>query len=493
MIESNIIKKFIVKSFLENNQSNLSEITAKIMLTLSLKFFINETVIVKKTGKIGKIVVFNQDKCIVLLLPDTQVQLYRIDLKRKNNVTYEDVLYFLERITQNTAFGRILIENVFEKISNPGFWNKKESFEKQNLNRGARTKAKEIEKKESEETYVQEFSGAMKYTNKSKKTEIAEEVIKKSKKDLNEVKKVEDNIVSKDTKMKKLELNILKLDKLTIKNYKDSDLKSFIKIYQFIHSFKGELKIKKLTMSLLGKALFDQEYTNELTFEIHSSLITIIENEAKLKGDKFYDMVLMIVNHSNLTESENIVQVAKKRCVMTLENWKTQTNIFISNMAKGIDDNRILVFFGIFKKNSLKLRLSFLLFLINIVTMTNQFREFVDLKQQSLKTYKMKYEKIIISKKKNHSENQNNIKKNFNELKEIKKKISLSTLKLHVGNYKDYQIFVMENELILRHGNEFYYLKKDDIPCILNGLDVSYKQEKTTFSNLKSLYEVFYE
>ncbi|ELA41971.1 uncharacterized protein VICG_00988 [Vittaforma corneae ATCC 50505] len=121
MIESNIIKRFIVKTFMQNSECGIQKIAEMIVNTLFSRFMLNENVVVPSRELYGKIVKCTKHIYTVQLEDGTTVEVPFQEIKRRYIFDYNDVYYFLECITTSTPLGRIVIENVFEKISQPGF------------------------------------------------------------------------------------------------------------------------------------------------------------------------------------------------------------------------------------------------------------------------------------------------------------------------------------------------------------------------------------
>lgn len=486
MIESNIIKRFVVKMFLQYNRLNLKEIAIKIMETLTHNFFMNESVIVKNTRRVGKICGSDKEKYIVLFGSNEKLEFNISELDRKNKVTFEDLTHFLKCVTQETPFGRILIENVLEKMTQPGFGENKEIKEtpkctterkERHINKSQKeTKRKEKKTKISRKDLNGQKNTLLITKNEQKKTEFKPEPSEDSEK--------------RKIKKKKSELRIEDLEKFSIKNLKDNDLKNFIKIYQAVRIFKNEFGIEKVDKDALVHAIHDPEYNSDLIFKIHASFVTMIEQESK--GDKFYEILGFIVKNLEDYEGETSHNVPKKKGSMNFENWKLHIKTFIINLSKEIDNDKILVFLDIFKKNSVSLRLRLLVFLLDVSTLTERFRSYVDIKQNNLRAQKSKYEKLLEAKKKLQTTSGDKKLKINQEIKTVEKEINFNALKLHVGKYKDNQIFILEKNFILKQNNDFYILKKDDVSCILNNLKLFHKQDKITSYNLKALYNIIF-
>lgn len=210
MIESNIIKRFIVKTFMHHSRIGIEEIAEKIMASLKC-IFIN-----KNTQQPGKIVKCQKDSYRVLLGNAEEIDVMQSEISRKSQVKFEDVLMFLECSKKSTPFGRILIENVFEKLSDPGF-GVVYIPQNDNTKRPERTAAQ----KSAVQRQIKELTPANSVPNEEQK------VVKKQ-----------------NSRFKYPTINLKEIEKFKIEKYSEEDLKKLVKIYSFLSSFPNELGVK---------------------------------------------------------------------------------------------------------------------------------------------------------------------------------------------------------------------------------------------------------
>lgn len=510
MIESNIIKRFIVKTFMQYSRLSIGEVATKVMETLESKIFINESIIIKVTQQVGKIAACNKENYTINLLSGETVEATRAEMQRKTNVIFDDVTFFLECVTKQTAFGRILIQNVFDKISKPDFGDK--SYRGAPLNhpvpqtRSNRYPVYRNNQKHTEIGFKEPQSKATGASNiqkpytaspsKALRCEAGQKHLEMGdgQQELpNEVLKNPGTQALKRTKPKHEELQIETLPRFTVENFVDDALKDLIKIYQILVNFKDDLGLEDFTVESLGLAIYDPEYNNELICKIHSTFIDIIENEAKTRGERFYDSLSFIIDELKPYETDVSVQSLKKRVPMNLENWKSQVKIFISNLSKEMDEDRLLLFIGVFKKSTLDLRLSFLILLVDILTLTDKFREFVDAKQNWMKMEKAKLDELQATRKKLAPEEDEEANRVSKEMQSIEANLLVHPLRVHIGKYKSNSLFLMKTNIILKSANVFYILEEPNVQKVIRYLNPHFKLEKNTAMNLKAISDIIYK
>lgn len=453
MIESNIIKRFIVKSFMQNSRLEIPDIASKIISVLEEKFFLNENVVLLDGQKQGKIIKCSTNTFRIALLDNNEIDVTAREITRKSKVGYNDVVEFIECTTKNTAFGRILIENVFEKIAEPGF---------------GMTKVENIRK-----TLTKVQKEPVKTEDSSKKEAIKAE-----------------NPEPKKSKTPKLNISTLK--SFEIENIVGENLKKFIKVYIFLDKFNDNLGLTDLTVQKVSEAILDPEYTSELACKIHDSLFNIIETDMKNCRGRFADNIGSILSRLPELKSVNPVQSIKKRSEMNVENWKAQSKIFIQNLAKETENDYVQCFMNFCRKDNFSGRLDFLVFLIDIVYFTDEFRGYVNEKQTQMRADKAKYEMLQSLKKKKteDAEELETINKLSEELKDYNEKTVKHPLRVQIGKYKSYLIFVMDNKMLLKDGSMFYELSAADAIAITKDYDPENRVPKITSNNIKAGIEV---
>lgn len=475
MIESNIIKRFIVKTFMQHSRSSIGEISETIMIALGSKFFVNESVIIRDTQELGKVTKCTKDTYTITMPDGQELEQPREHLRRKGIVTYEDVISFIEAATKQTAFGRILIENVFEKMLKPDF--------------GAKTLSEARQAKEEAKNRNMFIGHPPPYNDMRQDPRMHHQHgLDHMPRDI--PKKEDGRKILSRNKHEKLDISLL--PHFVIDNFKETPLTNLIKIYMILINFKEDFNIGDIKIDELAGAIFDQEYGSELVFRIHSTFISIIENEAKIKKERFFESLYFIIEKLKPFETDIPVQSLKKRIPMTLENWKAQSKIFIQNFSKELDEDRILRFAGFAKKDVLDLRLEFLVFLIDILTLTDRFRDFVDVKQNSLRAEKARSDELNTIRKRKAAEEMDDTNDISREITECDANMVNHPLKIHLGKYQSYPLFLMDKKVILKDSNDFYILRRSDLMSIIKDLNVHTKSGKSTAVNLKATFEIFF-
>lgn len=545
MIESNIIKRLIVKTFMQNSRRRLEEIAEIVMRILNTKFFVNETVIIKESGKIGKVLRCNGDSYLISS-DDGEIEISQSSISRKSSATYDDILDILEAATTQTAFGRILIENIFEKISKPEFGVtakselRKAKIEARNkvaytnyrgpyveeiaggrpVPRGVRgSRGEQMQSRINVESYMGAAQEPLKHGDMQREHNM----------NIEPIREINSREVNRIKKPKFEKLDISKLQPFIIENFSGDLLDKLIKIYIFLRSFKNELFPFDFTIEELASSLNDSEYASEIIFRIHSGLIMAIESEMKVRKEKFIESVSFILDRLEEFETDMPVQSIKKRNIMTIDNWKLQTKIFIQNFSKESDDDRVLQFMGFYKKlseksveklgdksvekseipeisetsklpeisktsgksdNKLSVRLNFIIFLIDLLCISEKFRVFIDNNHSKLRDIRSKHEELSGSIRKCNLDQQAEIAAVSSKMSECDIDMATNPLRIHLGKYTDYIIFIMDKNIMLRNGSDYYILTKENIRSIILDLDRPTKTEKHLIYNLKFTSEI---
>lgn len=462
MIESNIIKRFIVKSFMQNNELEISKIADIVMETLSSRFLLNESVYVDGdvSGKISKCsrTIYK----IIINNEETDVEFENI--KRKMPVEHKDVCQFLECITKVTSLGRIVIENVFQKINEPGFG----------------TPGYVEQPKTQPEVKLQSFSRSVPLRQKEqvhakKASPVAESIVKPPK-------TVEAKVYSKP---QTVELENLK--KFTILEIKNEQMTKFMKIYLFFNTFSDYFSIEKFTFEEMVEAIKDADYSSKIIFLMHKILVEIIEKDLKGHGPKLISDLNLIFNFLPYYNDEQIQQQTKRRLAFDMDNWKTQIKIFIGNFSRDAECDRILRYLDFSKKENFNLRVEFLLFLIDVSYYTESIKNMVMMGLESVKNEKQVFDQIAHLKRKGGADVKEELYKCNDRIRQIAKNNIRNPVRAHVGKYKNYQILFIDGEFVLRNDSEYYKLGSKEINIILKELDSLDKYERITIMNLKEV------
>lgn len=498
MIESNIIKRYIVKVFIQNSCLDITDIASNVISTLEKKYFLNESVCITSTKTYGKISHCCKDAYKVITPNGEEVEATLDQLQRQNLVYYEDVLYFLDYVTVPTAFGRVLIENVFERIPYVG-----------TEDQGADCAPGSGRDRDYHKGYIEGCGAGLKYSDvvmgrtvPAREYEGCEPAAQYTKK---RSKRGEGSYTGGTSKKHKEvahqtttpaevappaeALDISKLKKLSVDRFEGEQLNLLVKIYLFLTNFNTEFKFGDFDISELGKRINDAEYTSELAFKVHSTLVELLENEMKTKKERFYETVEFVVNALPPSEVEGTDQATKKRVSMTQDNWRAQTKIFIQNWGKDSDNDKLLQFCTFYKKDSVVLRLSFISFLIDCTTLTDRFREIIATKQAALKAARSKYDEITTLRRKKGEADQARLEKLVGDLESQGAMLCKNPLKVYLGKYIDYTTFIMDTKLYLKASNDIFILEKEDVKTMLYSLSSHTKAEKTLSTNLKACME----
>lgn len=431
---------------MRQSRQNLPEAAHHIFTALQHRFLLNETVVVKQTGEFCKI-----DKChgenYLVTKPDGTSHEFHISaLQRKSHLIFSDVLSFLECITEPTAFGYILIENVFDKISNPGFARKDKKYEiLPEINSQLPTTA-------NINSIMPEFSSNFQSGR---------------------------------------ELDMSQLEILKIDGFENESLKRLIKAYMFINSFGDELQIKNITVESVGSDM-QMNGDGKIAFVLFSKLAKMIESEARSRKDKFYDSVRFIVE--KIPECDNLSSgpVTKKKLVMNEENWKAQMRIFIQQFSRDVGIDGFLRYLDFAKKGEMELRLELVSTLIDIASYTEWFRNAVAAKQSVLRAKKAKHEQLVLWRKNKLSGPAEEFERLTEELRNYQDWTVRHPLKIHLGRFKEYPLFVMDGRIMMKEGNTFYRLTKENVLSILRSLNLRAKHDKNIAVTLKATMDVLY-
>jgi len=415
------------------------------------------------------------------------------------------VLYFLECITRQTAFGRILIENVNERIEQKAFSGQPKirsgrgaagkgagpesarNPRKSNTNRelserpDGRTKeppglasGEAGRRKTRLEASAQEGRHGMDMRYKegaAKQHATGKEASKAAPKPPQE------------------QLNTSSLKRLTVPGYEGESFKNLVKVYMFLVSFRADLGLGEFSLGSLGEAVREPDYASKLIFGIHSALVGVVDADVKARKERYHESIAFIIERLPAFATDSSVPAIKRRAAMTPENWKAQTKLFIQSLRKDADEDRILQFCTFFRKDAFALRLQLLAFLIDIATLTERFRDIVAAKQADYRAAKAKHDELVLLRKKKADEGQQKIEELTEELKDCSRTMAGHPLRVHMGSYQAYTTFIMDGKPFLKHSNDFYHLGKKDVSLILCDLRSHSKTDKYLASNLKACAE----
>lgn len=454
MIESNIIKRFIVKIFMQNSECSIQKIANIAISTLSSRFMLNENIFIPSREQYGKIVKCNKDAYTIQFEDKTIEEVPFQDIKRRYNLELNDICHFLECITTVTPLGRILVENVFEKITQPGFGARKLSslgFGKMNP-RG-------IPDRRSKIFQEIEYSSHLAPHGKWEDWQPPVEQIR------SQTPKVE----------------ISSLSKLEIEGFYGADLKKLIKIYSYFSKFGTFINFTAGELKDFANEIRNPEYNSETVMTIHKFLIETIEKDIGRYGMKFTNELALIIRRLPEYKPEISSSQSKKRSTIDIENWKPQVKIFLQNLSVDSDSERPLQFQRFVDPNTLTLRLDLIGFLITISYFTDTLRSIIQAAQNSIKNERLQVDMAAYGKRGKDESDDEGFSKELSMLK--------NPLRVHIGKYRDYFLILIEHGIFLKDNDDFYILQLKDARTVLKDLDPYIKAEKNTFTNLKLLLE----
>ncbi|KAI5154606.1 hypothetical protein ENBRE01_3422, partial [Enteropsectra breve] len=361
MIESNIIKRYIIKSFMQHSHLPITDITEKIICTLNCRLLINESVVVKSTGETGKVAKCAKNSFSVVFGSGEEKTFEYVELSRKHSPTFADISTFLENITIETAFGRILVENIFDLLSEPGFGSVP-------VRPGAAKKPEKTAPKKKETL------------DRGQLTLNTMDVLKKSQsgidsnisshlEELSNFKKAQRSATGGMPRAvpqppAPVPLDFKSLEKIKIENFEDAELKRLVKINMFLMHFSKELGIDKISLEVLGEWMHSG--ADELA-EPLSALVALVEMDGKTRKERFYDSLKLLLGALPEYETGLVAPQLRKIGKITQENWKTQGRVFLQNLSVQCDSERVLRLCEFSKKDEQNLRLEFFELLIDML------------------------------------------------------------------------------------------------------------------------------
>lgn len=433
MIESNIIKRFLVKKFMQNNDNNTVNVAELAFKNLSTRFFLNETVIVISKNAVGKIVAFSKDDNMYgVQLEDSVVNVPFEDIKRRIPVEIADIYNFFELITVPTPLGRILIENVFEKISKPGF--------------GGRQRHQ-----------TSPFASVI-HKNTPHPTAAYHQARVPNNEQIEEKKSTP-------------KLNVEDLKKLEISGFDEIKLSKLLKIYCFFSKFYKLTHIKSLSLEHLSKDILSADYNTQLIMKFHKFLVETIEKDIDVYKVKFINETRLLLEGLPVFKlADGLSNQLKKRSLIDQNNWKSETKIFLSNFAMNSENENVL---GLFQKDDVSSRLDLLDFLINLAYFTDNVRNYVHDSQVVAKIEDT-------SNKKNIDSDQESTDND-----EALQNLLSNPLRAHIGCYQNKLMFLVDKSIMMKDENRYYVLGLKDAKMILKDLDS--KSDKVAMMNLKMI------
>ncbi len=530
MIESNIIKRFIVKSFMRNSESEIEKIAEITFNLLNNKFLLNENVIIPSLEEFnmneranvissGKIVKCNRDFYVVQMSDNSRVEIPIKEIKRKTTFELSDIYSFIDSITRMTPLGRIVIENVFDKITQPGFGMKGHNEIKNDYKNRYRNDNPFESEINNESNYYENTKGLQKRPERGsnlnsvfQNVEIRNQMTPKAKPE-------EVPVEIKTEAFKKVE----------ILGFEGKNLEILIKIYTFFTSLKmdqnvnkikrcfeekGSLKSKPGNMMVDLKAfadlLCDPEYSNETIFLLHKYFIEAIEKDIVNCGYRFVNELFLMIDRLPSYSGAPAKELKKKRNVMDKDNWKNQVKNFIFNFSMEVNSDKPLRFLDFAKRElttkessaehvenenaalvepfpvsenlpteSINLKLEFLDFLYKVYTYSETAKSMVLAIQNIVKANKpMKFKEDEPGEESSNTEHPAIFLDN--------------PLLANIGKFRNFYIFLSHRTILLGDKFEYFILEQKDLNLILKVLNGLSKTEKSTMTNLRAIVNELY-
>lgn len=323
MIESPAIKRFIVLHFLENPTDTILDMVRSIYSHLKSKFVEDEMVFVKSRGIHAKVQGSMGDTYILKILAEHEIEPVEVssdDIMRKDHLTKSCILKFLEDITKDSPFGRVLRKNILhdmsvfgkDKVSSVRMCRKEQSKEvsfsrNQNVrslcddhvqhgtSKSSKTQtddnAEDGESYENSDldtklvSHSEEATTAKMASYKKGNGEMEKEIkVSSTENDessvANHVKPAELHTKGSFTSMVSV-LDFLNCESVEIKGI--SDLETFVEVYLLFSHFRKYFDIE-FTKENFAEALLDINYTSGVAFRIHRALLDILSRELKAVG-----------------------------------------------------------------------------------------------------------------------------------------------------------------------------------------------------------------
>lgn len=442
MLESTAIKRLIIRTFMQNIDKTIHEVSKMVLSILDSRFLVNENVFIPSMEVSGKIIKCSKTTYTIQTEDQNALEIPFQEIVRRSAVDFNDIFHFINCTTTATPFGRIVIENVFEKISQPGF--------------GCRQQNAQSYRKSSRSLEQYEAPKNVSFKNQPAGS----------------------GLQLKNTHVEeRIQIDVNSLQKLTVDQFSDQNLERLIKIYSFFSKFCLLTKFRPVSLESLAQDIQNPEYNTEVIMKMHRFLIECIEKDIQEYGNKFINELFLLIKQLPDFKEIQPGQQSKKRVAIVLENWKAQTKAFLHNMSIDLDSIDILRFLEFTSKSMLDLRLELLEFLLTISYYTETVKSFVHISQNQAKI-----ECINNNAEANGDENKTDELSSRNPIID-------NPLRAHIGKYKQFLLFLIDHRIMCKEKQNYYFLHKADAKTILKDLDPHNKAEKSTIVNLKAIIQ----
>lgn len=425
MIESPAIKRFIVLHFLENPTDTVFDMVRSIHSHLKSKFVADEIVFVKSRGIHAKVQGSMGDTYVLKIPAEHEIDTVEAsfdDMLRKDHLTKSCILKFLEDITKDSPFGRVLRKNILHDMS---VLSKEKAG---GVKAGRRERCKEAPLSRNQDERCMGDNYVRRATSKSSRTRRDDNEEgggrdENSDSDTRLVSHSEETTTSKMTSNERgngvmqrdVKVSSSEHDADSIANHakpaglctKDSftsigsvldflncasveikgicDLETFVEVYLLFSHFRKYFKME-FSKEDFAEALLDRSYASGVAFGIHKALLDTLSRELKAVGRAQFEEIVecaidVCVPEDGVFDSKSLQEKYDwSDTDINEHNWKDAMRSFCSQMYHVYGQHRI-VFFKEFTTggadDSAADRLRLLKFLVECMYCTSTFREVV--------------------------------------------------------------------------------------------------------------------
>ncbi|KHN69017.1 hypothetical protein M896_100010, partial [Ordospora colligata OC4] len=294
-----------------------------------------------------------------------------------------------------------------------------------------------------------------------------------------------------------------------------------LKVFCFIANFKEILGIKGVLLDELVKMFKDQSYSSESMSSMHMKMLEMIQEDARdCMVEDFVEcirpsamLIQEAVKESKTDRSDlSIDIVAKWNDNMSIEDivksecdWKQKIAMFVeflsSHLKMDLKEIGMRVFgsdvYGMKDYNCTMVdRLVFFEFLMNMLCVTNAFRNMISERMKALKMLnKQRKKSQVMMKKAKKTVNAEDVcilKDQSVEQHNEDVQCSLNTLdtqpnvfiKADLGNLDGIRFFMADGTIYAQNGQDYYSVSRDRLTMMNKSYRVRSKDEKNTIANI---------
>lgn len=531
MIESSVIRKFIIAYFVENVSKSLFEISGNIHAYLKSHFVPHEIVLVKSKGVRAKIQSTSNGRYVARTCHEGECETYEVlgeDIVRGEQVSKNNILRFLESVTKISPFGRILRENVLKEISSYQSKRQGVTRERSRHDTGMQAagemksikdyfvKSNDDNEKEPEYLDISEDASKDDEPTPSRRSTGArkggESIAKKS--TVKSTAKPRTNTGTDDTtvaraapparksKFSSVTEALGALDCACIDVGGIQDLELFIEVYLFFSHFRKHFGMD-ISRDALGAALSEKSYGSEVAFKIHKALLDILVEEFRLVGSTHYKQLfensleICLGAPANAADVQIYTNYNWHETEVTEKNWKSVMKNFISYLFHVYELHGV-TFYKEFTtrldKDFVDDRLNILKFLIESSLGTTKFRQMVNANVEEVRACEKKKQDITAQIKKCKGEVPDVEKTKTpaevadleKELVENEREMAGSGYRADIAYVEGIQFFYLDGDICFWKGRSLHTLSADQIRSFLKAYSAPNKGYNSLISGLKS-------